>query len=442
MVTAVMVRTRLSAGGQPYPQVNDEARTLAEAGHEVIFLGWDRSGKYKYTKNTDWGWVERYPVSCSIEDSLGKDGFVRYVPGFQVWVMKRIWKLYKRRGRTDMVIHAHDLDVLPVCVLMSRLLDVPLVYEAHENYGGMVQATVGDTAVQFLTKLELFLLRFCKGIIGSGPPVYGWLMTLLRHDSAHIRVPLRDRYYKWRDLLFKPAPVKPIEDVVMNAFDLPEKLLCNSRITMISNAKRLDDFPIEANLVPLDMQVPGMKLLYIGVFEEKLHRKLRKIIEIISQVERVRFFIGGYGAYASEINELARKHENITFLGAIDPANVPTYTMAADAVVRIADPKNLNNYYATPNALFAAMAAGTALLANEEGIVGHVVKKHRMGYTVPFRRWDMLKEMIEHMRDNPYEVEQRGRLGRLLAEERHNWNYNAKRLEALYAAISSNKRLQ
>ena len=410
-----MVRTRLSAGGQPYPQVNDEAKTLAEAGHRVIFLGWDRSGKYNYTKMTDWGWVERYPVSCSVEDSLSEDGFVRYVPGFQMWVAKRIWKLYKRRGFTDMAIHAHDLDVLPVCVMMSKLLDVPLVYEAHENYGGMVQASVGDSAVQILTKLEIFLLRFCDGIIGSGPPVYGWLRTLLKHNR-----------------LFGQAPVEPENDIVMNAFDMSEKELCNGRITMISNAKRLEDFPVALGLGPPTMQVPGLKLLYIGVFEEKLHRKLRQIIDIVTQIEGVGFLIGGYGAYAIEINELSKKYENIHFLGAIDPNEVPIYTTAADAVVRIADPVNLNNYYATPNALFAAMAGGTSLLVNEEGIVGHIVKEHNIGFTVPFRRWDLLKETIEEMRDNPDRVYQCGKNGRLLAEQKHNWSYNAQRLIALY----------
>jgi glycosyltransferase involved in cell wall biosynthesis len=418
-----MVRTRLSAGGQPYPQVNDEARTLGEAGHRVIFLGWDRSGKYKYTKMTDWGWVERYPVSCSVEDSLSEDGFVRYVPGFQMWVAKRIWRLYKRKGFTDMAIHAHDLDVLPVCVMMSKLLDVPLVYEAHENYGGMVQATVGDTAVQILTKLEIFLLRFCEGIIGSGPPVYGWLMTLLAHDSG---------YNKLRKLLFNPAPVEPIEKIVMQAFELPERLLCNSRITMISNAKRLEDFPFGLGLEPPTMQVPGLKLLYIGVFEEKLHRKLRQIIDVVTQVEGVSFLIGGYGAFAPEIDKLSQKHENIHFLGAIDPNEVPMYTTAADAIVRIADPANRNNYYATPNALFAAMAGGTSLLTNEEGIVGHIVKEHGIGFTVPFGRWEILKQTIEEMRDNPDKVYQCGKNGRLLAEKKHNWSYNAQRLKALY----------
>ncbi len=423
-----MVRTRLSAGGQPYPQVNDEARTLGEEGHRVIFLGWDRSGKYKYTKNTDWGWVERYPVSCSVEDSLSEDGFVRYVPGFQMWVVKRIWRLYKRRGFTDMVIHAHDLDVLPVCTMMSKLLDVPLVYEAHENYGGMVQATVGDTAVQILTKLEIFLLRFCQGIIGSGPPVYGWLMTLLAHDSN----PNISGYTKLRNLLFKPVPVEPIEKIVIQAFELPERLLCNSRITMISNAKRLEDFPFGLGLVPPTMQVSGLKLLYIGVFEEKLHRKLRQIIDVVAQIEGVSFLIGGYGAFAPEIDKLSKKYENIYFLGAINPNEVPIYTTAADAIVRIADPGNRNNYYATPNALFAAMAGGTSLLTNEEGIVGHIVKEHNIGFTVPFGRWEILKETIEEMRDNPGTVYQRGKNGRLLAEKKHNWSYNAQRLKSLY----------
>ena len=187
----------------------------------------------------------------------------------------------------------------------------------------------------------------------------------------------------------------------MQAFELPERLLCNSRITMISNAKRLEDFPVALGLEPPAMQVPGLKLLYIGVFEEKLHRKLRQIIDIVTQIEGVSFLIGGYGAFAPEIEDLSRKYENIHFLGAIDPSEVPIYTTAADAVVRIADPFNLNNYYATPNALFAAMAGGTSLLVNEEGIVGHIVKEHNIGFTVPFRRWDLLKETIEEMRDNP-----------------------------------------
>ena len=51
---------------------------------------------------------------------------------------------------------------------------------------------------------------------------------------------------------------------------------------------------------------------------------------------------------------------------------------------------------------------------------------------MPFGRWEILKETIEEMRDNPDRVYQRGKNGRLLAEKKHNWSYNAQRLKALY----------
>jgi hypothetical protein len=47
-----------------------------------------------------------------------------------------------RRARPD-VVHAHDLDTLPVGYAYSRLSGARLIYDAHEYYAGMVRANVG-----------------------------------------------------------------------------------------------------------------------------------------------------------------------------------------------------------------------------------------------------------------------------------------------------------
>ncbi len=41
------------------------------------------------------------------------------------------------RVRPD-AVHAHDLDTFPVGLLISRLRRIPLVFDAHERYAGMI----------------------------------------------------------------------------------------------------------------------------------------------------------------------------------------------------------------------------------------------------------------------------------------------------------------
>jgi glycosyltransferase involved in cell wall biosynthesis len=432
-----MIRSRLTAKGEPYPQVNQTARSLAKLGHEVVLFGWDRTAGCRYSSRTDWGWIERYPVTVPIDRTFGRDGFIGRLPGFYWWIRKRVYFFYKKHGYKDIIFHAHDLDTLPLGILLSKALDKPLIYEAHENYGGMIYNVVGPDLSNYVQRLEMYLLRFCDGLIGSGPPVYAWLMSLLSQGYPASRVPFLGTFKITKKYLTEKIPPHPSWDSVIAAFDAPERLLCNDNITMISNAKDLDDYEGDYETPELFSKLEGFNFLYVGVFIGENLKHLPQIITVMKRISGVNLIIAGYGSRSGVIEKMADENKNIHFIGALVPDDIPKWTRSVDATLRLEDVDNLNSIYSTANIFFSSLAAGKPQLCNDNIISGHIVKTKETGFAIPFGDWLVFDKTIRYMRDNPDEVKRRGSNGKKLAVDKHNWAINEKRLHALYNRVTN-----
>ena len=159
-----MVRTRLTTGGFAEPVVADTAKSLSKMGHRVILLAWDRTAKGEETVTTDWGIIWKYQEKCSLNNPLN---FARKLPGFLRWSTWQI--LAFQRIEKDIILHYHDLDTLIGGVFTSKLGEMPLVYDCHENYPGLVKGAISKRGATILHKLEAYLLNYCSGIMAAGP---------------------------------------------------------------------------------------------------------------------------------------------------------------------------------------------------------------------------------------------------------------------------------
>ena len=440
MSLVVMIRSRLTAKGEPYPQVNQTARSLAKMGHEVVLFGWDRTAGCRYSSRTDWGWIERYPVTVPIDRTFGRDGFIGRLPGFYWWIRKRVYFFYKKHGYKDIIFHVHDLDMLPLGILLSKALDKPLIYEAHENYGGMIYNVVGPDLSNYVQRVEMYLLRFCDALIGSGPPVYAWLMSLLaRGYPPQKGFPIIEDYKEIKRYFTEKIPSNPEWDRVIDAFDAPERLLCNDDITMISNAKDLEEYEGDYEKPELFSKLKGLNFLYVGVFIGENLKHLPQIITVIKRIPGVNLIIAGYGSKSGVVEKMANENENIHFIGPLVPDDIPMWTRSVDATLRLEDITNLNSIYSTANIFFSSLAAGKPLLCNDDIISGHIIKIKEAGFAIPFGDWIEFDKTIRYMRDNPDEVKRRGSNAKKLAIEKHNWAINEKRLHALYDRVILNR---
>ncbi|MDP6363820.1 MAG: glycosyltransferase [Candidatus Poseidoniia archaeon] len=406
MAHVVMLRTRLTSGAQPEPVVADTAASLAALDHEVTLLAWDRDGDSDCEAQAGWGRLVRYRRACSLNAPLA---FVRELPRFWCWCLRRIIAL---RGG-DLVIHAHDLDTLPLGLFAARLLRAPLVYDCHENYPALVEGAVSHRAALRLHQLEARLLRRCDGVLAAGPQGFARL-TAMRHEGGG-------------------APFSAPLEEALAVLKLPQPELVRDGVALVGNLKRLEDYPAAT----IAARKPGkqLKVLYIGVLEKRPSRGILETALAIEGLRDVEFQIGGFGTLVPQLERLCRRLRHSRYLGPVPPGDVARLTLEADAVLMALDPANLNSRLSAPNKLFEAMCAGVPVITCSELLMGHFVADEQIGATFAWGDWRALRRSARELRDSPATRDAMGRRGRALAESGFHWDAAAERLARLYDSV-------
>ena len=410
-----MVRTRLTTGGFAEPVVADTAKSLSKMGHRVILLAWDRTAKGEETVTTDWGTIWKYQEKCSLNNPLN---FARKLPGFLRWSTWQI--LAFQRIEKDIILHYHDLDTLIGGVFTSKLGEMPLVYDCHENYPGLVKGAISKRGATILHKLEAYLLNYCSGIMAAGPAGYVRLSDMLEIGAK--------------------APFNANEEEAFKVLSKPQSDFLNSRVTRVGNAKRLEAYPI--NRIEKKKGNGKFRLLYIGVLEKHPSRGILETAITINKMKGIQFDIGGFGTLVPTLKKVCDKMTNVNYIGSIHPDNVPLQTIESDAVLMALDPKNDNNRMSAPNKLFEAMSAGVPIITCKELLMGQFVDNEEIGLTFEWGKWDRLKASLMKL---IYDKELRQRLGnrgRRLAEKTHNWEKCEERIESLYRYVKNKSTLQ
>ena len=407
-----MVRTRLTTGGFAEPVVADTAKSLSKMGHRVILLAWDRTARGDVTTTTEWGTIWKYQEECSLNNPLT---FAMRLPGFIRWTTWQILAFQKMEK--DIILHYHDLDTLIGGVFTSKLTRLPLVYDCHENYPGLVEGAISSKFAKILHKLEASLLKYCNGIMAAGPAGYARLKNMLEIGTK--------------------APFSASEDEAFEVLNMPQSHFLNSKLTRVGNAKRLDSYPLRK----IEQRKKGkeFRILYIGVLEKHPSRGILETVITVNKMKGVKFDIGGFGTLVPSLKKLDKQISNVEYIGSIHPDNVPLQTIESDAVLMALDPNNINNRMSTPNKLFEAMSAGVPIITCKELLMGQFVENEEIGLTFEWGKWDRLKAAIMKLMYDNELCEKLGRRGRKMAEKTHNWEQCEERIESLYRYVKTKK---
>lgn len=159
-------------------RVVKEARVLRGAGHQVVFLGWDRSGFRPPYEEWDGFAIHR----------IRTKGMLRLLPGdlFRnpVW-----WRLAARLGGSlefD-AIHCHDLDALPIGVRLKRRTGRPLVYDCHEVFEYMIEEDVPRFVANYASRLERRLAVEADSVIAVNEFVKKYIDGVTGQASILVR---------------------------------------------------------------------------------------------------------------------------------------------------------------------------------------------------------------------------------------------------------------
>jgi len=357
------------------PRVHNEAKALTDKGHEVTVVVWDRRGELPEKDNINGIKVVNLR-NTSLMRILSND--LLRNPFWWRAAYKKALELYQRDFKFD-VVHCHDLDTLSSGVRLKKKLGIKLVFDAHEIFGYMIEGQH-----KLASKVAFYLeKRFTK------------------HVDHIITVddPFKEYYEK---LTHKP-------------------------VTRVMNCKDLifDKYEQTKNKT--------FTLVYIGIMTR--WRFFPEIIDVVGELKDVKLVLAGKkeGIY-SEMQEHAKKYNNIEFLGTIPTNDILKITRDADAVLLLVGKTNKQTKIVVFNKQFEAMVCGRPIIITNGTYAAEMTEKLNCGLTVDYTK-ESVKDAIIKLRDDSELREKLGQNAFNAAKKQYNWEKEKKNLLKVYEAI-------
>jgi glycosyltransferase involved in cell wall biosynthesis len=298
-------------------RIEKVCRTLHENGYEIELIGNNWGGEEK---------MERpYPFSrIPIISKTLKTAYFEFN-----------WKLYyelKKKADENTILHANDLDALLPNYLLSKKLNIPLVFDSHEIFSEMpaVQGKMSQKLWRYLQNKIVPDLKFMITASGS--------------------------YGKWFENKYG---IKPI---------------------IVQNAPRKINFSIE-----IPENNPKI-FLYQGAINP--FRGIDKAILAMHHLENVVFKIAGDGPRRKDYEDLVLKEnlqDKVQFLGKLLPEDLRKITLTADVGMSIEENGGESYEFSLPNKVLDCIQARVPLILSplpeminikNQFDVGEIIENH------------------------------------------------------------------
>lgn len=246
------------------------------------------------------------------------------------------------------LIHAHDLNSLPIAYLIALIKRIPFIYDSHELWSQSHHSVSSKFILNSIALMEKFFAR-------------------------------------------KSAKIITVSDSIKEYL---EKYFCVNNIEVIRN---IPSYTHSGNYNLLREQYNlsnEIKIcLYQGMISE--HRGVSLIvksaIEVCKKNDKVVFFFLGDGEHLDKFKELIKEkklHEKIFFLGRIEQDKLLKYTMSADIGIHAISNTCLNHEYCLPNKVFEYLHSNLVLVVTNLIELSKFVEENEIGLT--FRDNDYL----------------------------------------------------
>lgn len=302
--------------------------------------------------------------------------------------MKFSYRICARFHRDTDVVHCHDLDTLPIGVLLKiySFGKTIIVYDAHEYETEVGFSVVGLKKLAYQIT-ERICIKFANAVITVSEGIAGEYVRL----------------YKIK----KPT-------VLLNT-------------PVLKEPNKLDIFRKELK-IGKDQQI----FLYQGGLSR--NRGIEIIIDAfqkLSNTNKVIVFLG-YGELEDQIKEIAKKSTNIYFYPAVAPEVLLDYTASADIGIAIIENSCLSYYYCLPNKLFEYTMAKIPTMVSNLFELKKFIEANGNGVVIKETTAECLTETIQKITVEDIE---RMKSAAEMARQRYHWEYQEEKLLKLYAGI-------
>ncbi|WP_263079611.1 hypothetical protein [Endozoicomonas sp. Mp262] len=259
--------------------------------------------------------------------------FIRHLCVLLELILRMLPKIVKKR---PIIIHCHDIVVLPVAVLSKIFKKSFIIYDAHELESDR------NGLSQMLGKATLFierkLWRFVDHLIVVSPSIENWYSE--------------------------------------NVGQKPSTIVFNSPFLKEERKK------IDSNYLRNKYRIPDNHkiFIYIGIFCQG--RGIEKILEVFkdSTINASVVFLG-YGELIDDLQCCSENFDNIYIHESVAHEDVVPIASTADAGLCLIENVSLSDYYCLPNKLFEYIFSGIPILASDIPDVKYIIDRYKLGIT-------------------------------------------------------------
>ncbi len=373
----------------PDIRVENEAKSLVEAGHQVVVACYTR-GKKKEFEYLNRIKIYRRKISSFIyKSSVGCLKFPYY---FNFW-KKFLTDLFQKE-KFD-VIHIHDLPLAKVGHEFKKKYKRPLILDLHENWPALLRISSHTNTI---------------------------LGRLISSNSQWIN-------YE-RDM------IRLSDKLIVVVEEAKERLIkagiSREKIFVVSNTLNLSGF-----LLPdITSDKDFVTLFYAGGINR--HRGIQTVLIALKKVtnkkSNIRLWLLGDGSYKDELIKSVNKlgiQNYVNFFG-WKSLNEMIELLARADITLIPHNKSDHTDTTIPHKLFQYMYAGKPIIASNCAPVERIIKETNSGLIYSYNDSNHLADCIYSLADNKNMYFDMHKNGRKWVIDKYNWDTDKKYLLRLY----------
>ena len=313
-------------------RVEKVCRTLSENGFTIELIG------------NNWGGLPDLKRDYPVSRIILKSKILRYA------YVEFQWKLYKellKKADQHTILLSNDLDTLLPNYMVSKKLNIPLVYDSHEIFTEMPSVN-GRFTQNIWRSLESFIVPKLKFMMTASESYADWF-----HKTYGIERP-----------------------VVLQNFPLKSG---NPQDYSIVNSPKV--------------------IIYQGVINPS--RGLDKLIPEMHKIENAELWIAGDGPKKKEFQELTKNlglDDKVKFIGKILPEKLREITQKADLGVSIEENNGLSYYFSMPNKISDYIQARIPVVVSDFPEMRKVADHFKAGEKI--RDYNELAQKIQLVLNN------------------------------------------
>lgn len=317
-----------------------------------------------------------------------------------VSVFKKITREYKKHRdgiklclqTSPDVIHANDLDALPIAYFAAKKCKACVIYDSHEIYCENIGISDNRMKRFFWKTIERFLIKRVNCVVSVSNAAAAKLAEI----------------YKI------PLP------------------------TVVTNAA----LPVEDALLHNKAKEKFEVLSHGKYYEGRGYETFVRAAALLKDYSEIRLVLRGFGVLEKELHRIADEKgvkDNLVFELPVLVNEMVPYAARSHVGIAITEPINVNFEYTVSNKLFEYIAAGIPVIMSDVPEHRYLNEKYKFGLILKDNTPECLTEAIlKFYKDKDFYSQMESSARKM--RESINWNSEAKKLFEIYRSCKDKKR--